>query len=707
MEAEFSKDDITPLQKAITPFAAKSYPKVGCTMDNQVFIKRVWMPDGSIVSANLVYRDRPTLILESGEEVVDNKSEITYEMTHELIVDKHTQPVLSPIKKQKQVYLTPQLIIERQYSIDEKEDSQDIYPPSSNGWLGRFLRGKDNATFIIQKIVDSDQLWLTIANNALNSIYEFHTINKYEFDMLRMKTSYDYFFEAAAAQMISNPGKVKEEILAILDEPELTWSEIHQLTGGLVSPTIQRGNTIRETLHQLVSISKYPVEKQEEILAFLAWVGKGKMPKGDISRFVSSLRIVPTFRDLMAEHLKFRLDNLDPPAYAKIVNEIVDEPKNTGNEFLEERIRKNPDALLSYKLSSLAPDWQGEIVNLAKSLNEAGEIITSLPPSKIATGESHSSQRKRFLISEWGLRLRGHPKPRSLGLRELVYIGAAHRWPHLHLASSLRLGPINTSAPYLQTMIMPSSATEQVKRFLESVIDIQLDIQMLNYTLYNQKKRIWITRTKNIIESLSKSIKLKKFEQEFGNWKGHQPYQLTMEEARIIDMTSLRFYLTDLESEAGQQYWKTNPKDAKSILLRLRKQGVLDISYWFQFLQVLPPITIIIHGKQSQVCSLTSALVKQCPTARAMIAEGGQSSVITCRVPEDSLNFFIDTLPQIAYDNGISVRCIKPTAFRNYTTDLYQRLLERDGKWNNDISGFLSQIRSIPKSSIESIEDSQ
>ncbi|MFW9849051.1 MAG: hypothetical protein ACFFF4_07920, partial [Candidatus Thorarchaeota archaeon] len=91
-------------------------------MDNQIFIKRVWMPDGDIVSANLVYRDRPVLILDTGEEIIDDKNEITYEMTHEYIVNKKGETVQVPLKKPVRLYLTSRLAIMRKYSKDATEE---------------------------------------------------------------------------------------------------------------------------------------------------------------------------------------------------------------------------------------------------------------------------------------------------------------------------------------------------------------------------------------------------------------------------------------------------------------------------------------------------------------------------------------------------------------------------------------------------------
>ncbi len=42
----------------------------------------------------------------------------------------------------------------------------------------------------------------------------------------------------------------------------------------------------------------------------------------------------------------------------------------------------------------------------------------------------------------------------------------------------------------------------------------------------------------------------------------------------------------------------------------------------------------------------------------------------------------------------MDIKIYRVNAYAAYTHNLYQRLLRPDGTWDDDISGFLSQIRS-------------
>ncbi|MCJ7817393.1 MAG: hypothetical protein MUP60_00955 [Candidatus Thorarchaeota archaeon] len=80
-----------------------------------------------------------------------------------------------------------------------------------------------------------------------------------------------------------------------------------------------------------------------------------------------------------------------------------------------------------------------------------------------------------------------------------------------------------------------------------------------------------------------------------------------------------------------------------------------------------------------------------------MLGEKGEQSILLSRLPEASLYELATKLPPIGLDNGLTIRCLRPTTFQSYTHNLYQRLLKDDGTWDDDVSAFLSQARSKRK----------
>lgn len=666
-------------------------------MDNQIFIKRVWMPDGSIVSANLVYRDRPTLILDTGEEITDDKNEITYEMNHEYIVDKKGETVQISLKKPVRLYLTPRFVATRKYSIDAKEDDLDIYPSSSNGFYGRLVRGKIDAVYILNEILNASDSWITIFQDDIDKIHESHRIKPYEIDVIRLKTYAEHFHELVSSFSGPNPKEITDSVLGVINTAELTWADIHKLTGGMVPQDFTRTKNNREMLGQIVPIDEFVEDTQDEVLAFLIWAAKGLMPNTELVEFIDQIHALPIFRALFLSHLRFILDGENSPHYSKIIKEIL-ERKTTGTPLLrEERVKWDLAAYLRRQLQKMTPDWQSELVDVIRSLNESNEIITVYPIPK-SSAKSQSAQRSRLLMWDMGLKLKVHVRPQSIGLRELVYIGAAHRWPHWHLSSSLRLGPPDIRAPYMHSMIMPPSAAEQVKRVLPSVHDIEWSTHRMNVQLYSQSKKKWTLRENHIIKAFDGKKSLKDLKKEFGYWRGTSCYQVTQPEARLLDMGNTMFYLSDLESKGGEKYWKTDETTSRKNLSKLRDSGIIEVSYWFDdFKQSLVPIYFSLDGKESIICSVASAFAKYVPTSLTRVVEGGSTVLIASRLPKEEANSFIERLLFEGKNEGITIKTEPLSTHRNYTVDLYQRLLNSDGSWNSDVTGLLSQVRSKQK----------
>jgi hypothetical protein len=57
----------------------------------------------------------------------------------------------------------------------------------------------------------------------------------------------------------------------------------------------------------------------------------------------------------------------------------------------------------------------------------------------------------------------------------------------------------------------------------------------------------------------------------------------------------------------------------------------------------------------------------------------------------------LSALPSRGQEEGLTIRCLQPRTLWNYTRTLYQRLLKDSGTWDEDVSGFLSQARSMKK----------
>ena len=64
------------------------------------------------------------------------------------------------------------------------------------------------------------------------------------------------------------------------------------------------------------------------------------------------------------------------------------------------------------------------------------------------------------------------------------------------------------------------------------------------------------------------------------------------------------------------------------------------------------------------------------------------------RVSEAHAYEILANLPRTVAEYGIELKGYRVSAYAGYLHNLYQRLLNPDGTWDDDVSGFLSQIRS-------------
>ncbi|MHA1881431.1 MAG: hypothetical protein ACTSUO_00090 [Candidatus Thorarchaeota archaeon] len=79
-------------------------------------------------------------------------------------------------------------------------------------------------------------------------------------------------------------------------------------------------------------------------------------------------------------------------------------------------------------------------------------------------------------------------------------------------------------------------------------------------------------------------------------------------------------------------------------------------------------------------------------------SRGNDTRYIISNVP-----LSIQDLPQLGMKHGMNIRCMIPLSYRNYASNLFQRLLKPDGTWFDNVSGVVTQVRSAPSALPDSI----
>ena len=123
------------------------------------------------------------------------------------------------------------------------------------------------------------------------------------------------------------------------------------------------------------------------------------------------------------------------------------------------------------------------------------------------------------------------------------------------------------------------------------------------------------------------------------------------------------------------------------------KKGILQITYDLDDSRLVS-LASIIQGNSENVTSFVDSLMTNTPTSLAMLNDKFDRGVVLSRFPEDMVYGLVSELNQLGIQQDLVIRCMRPRAYRSFTSTLYQRLLKQDGTWDDDVNAFLSQARS-------------
>jgi hypothetical protein len=630
----------------------------------------------------------------SGEVIRPNASGEYFIVHSSIIVGKDGRSRIEQLDQKMEITLNPMFVVRKPYSRGMGQMPDPFWPPATRGWYGRVLGGKDEAIFTVQPVRNSKNYWLTISDCKTDTIYESHMIQNYESGVLELQEEWELNESMKTYFDQEDSERSRENVLRMLEGPPPPREEIVELTKGVVIPDLQIGSNMRESLEPLVPLS-FPSHVRDELMAFLAWITQREIPKIDPVDFFEGLNATLTLRTLIMGHIQCTIDGVDPPPYVRLMNlaekrqlELPDRPSHT-------RAEKTPWIVFLEKIDAMFPKWHDRVWKFIVDLNHSDKVANSLPVSRSAAKRSNKAWINRFALFCSGVQLRVHIKTQAIGLRTLAYFGTAHRWPHKHMAWITRLGELGENPPYLQTMQMPPQSAERVRRVLPSAMDVAWSARVVNLGLFEPNKG-WKTSTDKILESIQRKGTIRKLRSRYGKWKGTQFRQIDHDEAKILDIAARTIDLAEIEDKKFMDYWGLSRTKIKSVLTHFREKKIVDIVYQPDEPSLVSLFTVV-QGPSRSVYSLANAFLERTPTSLVMIDGDGKKLIVLSRMPNEDLYHLLSTLPARGQEEGLTIRCLQPRAFWNYTRTLYQRLLNANGAWDDDVSGFLSQLRSMKK----------
>jgi hypothetical protein len=316
-----------------------------------------------------------------------------------------------------------------------------------------------------------------------------------------------------------------------------------------------------------------------------------------------------------------------------------------------------------------------------------------MPVTRRMAKNSDDAWKDRFALQADGLMLRTNPIHHSIGLRQLLYIGSAYRWPHKHTAWSARLERSGLNPLYLQVIALPQRALQNAKRILPSAIPVEWTAFNYNIDQFQQKTGSWSFSVESILDSLNSSKSENSLRRTFDVRKTERIYDLSRSESRILGSASMGFLLEFMESESyAKALGVTNEELAKSIE-RMRDNRVLSIHYFGGF-RGLYSMLLDLQGKEPQVMAFVDALAKEATSYTIFKSEENARFIIVARLPRIAVPELKAKLPQSAEEHDLGIRLYPITAYSAYRSSLYDRLLLEDGTWDSDISGLASQSSS-------------
>ncbi|MFW9965474.1 MAG: hypothetical protein ACFFCX_18010 [Candidatus Sifarchaeia archaeon] len=648
-------------------------------MEKSRYPVNVYFSTGDVERGMLAYGEEgPIVVLDKDVSIVSNQDTLFS------FVRKESDFPLHPNEKMK---LTPVIISEMGYS--EHQSSETMYPPCSGNWIS-YIRDSDiQAFYVVHTIVDSKKLLLSIISKSHYRLLHSFLINPYEIEILFHQRDWMVNNDIVASDKHSD----KLELDSLLKDDPPSWPFLARITEGADVPHLKIAKNLRDTLDQLIPTS-YPENEREQVLAFFAWLQNARIPRDDPVDFMKKYATTWVFRTLVNGHLRCMLDDVNPPLYLQIIQQVENQKLSLPKTPSFESTDQESWFVVWRKLTELFPDWRGRVVDMAISMNKSGQIHTKLPVSRAEARKSKKAWADRFAMVTQGLLMRGHIQKERIGLKCIVYVGGAHTWPHKHLEWSARLGFSFEKPIQIQVMVMPPSGFQRLRRFEDTLHTIEWEQSVVNLERYNREKKKWNFKTSLVAKSLESNRSLRQLQNEFGGKPGGLTVPISQQQAKILDLVSWGMYLSAIESGLYNDYFGVTNKEILGEIKELLQKEVFSLSYT-SFFRELTSFLIHAKGPIRKMCSLTRSFLKYAPSATTMVSETSNECFILSRIPNDVVNELTQDLQTSANEFNVNLRLWPISAYTGYRNNLYRRLLMDDGLWDDDLSGLTRQARQL------------
>ena len=637
-------------------------------------------PDGSITTGRLNWNSKGPLLTLPDNSRKQHDNGYCFRVYHKIVLDPKGNSIRMKLNAPVDLKLKPDLLVKRTYAPRMTQTDVVIYPPATEGWYGRMILGTEYFNYSIQTSCkgtnEKEVYWLSIFDDD-GVVYESYPVKYYEVETVSLTEDLQYRQEIFKTKLSKNVDSIRKHYLSILDDPPPPFDDVLRLVQGTPNVIPQLGKTLGETISSIVP-SWIENSTRQELITFLSWIVSKKIPKEDRIALFEKLTIMVTLRILLGIHEYRRIMNEQLLPYVRIINA---ELQNQG--YMAER--DEVDARITAKLPS---QYLSPVVPEALSeLNEKGEIITRIPDSIKQNTMNIAPTDMRFLLYWGGLKLEVMPILPTIGLKELIYIGSAHQWPHIHTVWS---GYLEERNARFNSMYFPISSIEKIKKANQGFLEVDMYVRNDNYSLYKNGK--WHFPENKFLKSIKRPVKIKDFDKSFLTDLSTSYEMITEKEAYILDISQNMPFISNLEVGRIESVYSISNTDYVSTLNSLHKRKVIKFQYTATNIHYIG-LMVTLKGDRLNVLPITYSLLKYTPMSSARIIQNGNLVIMLIRLPYYLLDNLLNLLRKHK-DSGVIMDFSEITKLRIYRNNLFTRLYMHERVWDDSIKSIESQKRS-------------
>lgn len=582
------------------------------------------------------------------------------------------------LEKPKSILLNPRTIKTQRTTLEEFPD--EIYPPSTGGWYEKNLQAEAEVRSLVQRECNSNTYWLTQIDEDNRIVFQ-HPLRDYEVFAACYEPRHEEEYKSIPYKHKIRV-KYRKIITEMVQAPPPKWEQLYRLTKDYDIEGIQLKEDMLQTVMQLVPTNWPQFARFNYALGLIAILNPDimKIDPIELSHHFSAYTYTWAVVDFYITEALSGTTEFD-------IVRIINQPRYDNNiAHRREDLHpwRHPATELFRRVYN--PSMMPILMRYAQNLTESQVISKTLPVTdKEAKGSAEKWRDRHYLMHYMGVDCRFNPE--RLGLKSLIYLGGAYRWPFKNTSWQATLSQRERTLQ-IQEMLLPPTVAEKVNRALPRTLTTEWYSRRVNNSIFDPETREWTYRGQGLAEGLETRMSKQKLNRTFPLGSKGDVWTPDSTEAKVIDTLSNDFYLQRVEGPFLYEHLKMNADEFVNHTNRLTTEGKVTL-FFILALRLFTTRCIFLEGDIGRIRSLAFALLGSTPTCSVYLFKN--SAFLIVSMHQDKMYRFVDALTEKCIENDLQMEVWSVRSFGSYRWPLLQRMLREDGTWDDDISGLLCQ----------------